>query len=874
MFSEILADPNSGGDNFDTDGDGTAETQDEFVEFFNLSSSDIDISGWEFWDEDTDGAIYTFPSNTILKAGAYVVVVSDIVDGSLPAVTGDNLAFSTGGVVSFSNGGDNFALVNPVSDEFVQAKYNGDSDFDFFSLASFSTTASLIGTVEDFGNDSDGNSIVRTPADGTGFDLNKNACSCSDLASPGAPTVVTTSGILTWDGSESSVWNVAGNWDGDAVPTSANDIVIPDVSQGSRNNPIIDASLAVEIGDLTIETGGLLTVESGGALIISGSSTVDGQFEIERNIAGNFGYSIVGSTTATTFSDLDAAFVFGYVGNEYTTNLNESGATMSPGAGYFVAYDPSTVNSSGSASYFFESFDSDLGMFTAQSVVGDQVWGNGSFSGIFYASMSGFANSMDNANEDWLVSPALDLTSITDPKLTFDVAVGFLDNADVLTIQVSTDYVDDVTNATWAELTLDSDFPTSSSGFSSYSTYTADLSAYTSEAALYIAFAYDNTSTSPIDGGTYQIDYFDISGTVPVLTFAGTPETGAVSVPVTAGNFELVANPYTSAISRDDFLTANLDDTDGVLYFWDDGGSNVGSARGGDFIVYTNSGMMVSTNDLSDGVSGLQGEDAAGSGYIASMQGFFVNAISNSGDGAVDFAPSMQTLDVGANDDANHYRVTNTERVKLSLYSDNTYNEILVARGADFTLGRDYGADALKLKGTTGLSFYSLEGSAEYAIQALPTTSSKVQLGVDLAEAGQYKLGVVAMENIPDDLVVRLKDKVTGRIYELNEETVIDFTSGITINNQRFELSFGKAGVLANEDKLSDIKVFGNLSGLNVEFQAEGLREVAVYDLSGKVVFQDLIEFESNQSRLNPKLELDKLYILKIEDQSIKFLLK
>lgn len=34
--------------------------------------------------------------------------------------------------------------------------------------------------------------------------------------------------------------------------------------------------------------------------------------------------------------------------------------------------------------------------------------------------MSGFANSKSNANEDWLISPSIDLTGKTDVKITFD----------------------------------------------------------------------------------------------------------------------------------------------------------------------------------------------------------------------------------------------------------------------------------------------------------------------------------------------------------------------------------------------------------------------------------------------------------------------
>jgi hypothetical protein len=47
VINEVLIDPNSSTLNFDTDGNGTAETEDEFIEIYNLSGSAIDIGGLE-----------------------------------------------------------------------------------------------------------------------------------------------------------------------------------------------------------------------------------------------------------------------------------------------------------------------------------------------------------------------------------------------------------------------------------------------------------------------------------------------------------------------------------------------------------------------------------------------------------------------------------------------------------------------------------------------------------------------------------------------------------------------------------------------------------------------------------------------------------
>ena len=75
VINEILADPN-GAQNFDTDGNGAADTGDEFVELYNTTGAPVDISGWTLNDADGgSGADFTFPAGTIIPAGGHVVVV-------------------------------------------------------------------------------------------------------------------------------------------------------------------------------------------------------------------------------------------------------------------------------------------------------------------------------------------------------------------------------------------------------------------------------------------------------------------------------------------------------------------------------------------------------------------------------------------------------------------------------------------------------------------------------------------------------------------------------------------------------------------------------------------------------------------------------
>ncbi|MBU2982070.1 Hint domain-containing protein [Lentibacter algarum] len=202
VINEILVDPN-GVNNFDTDGNGTASNTDEFVEFYNTSGSAIDISGLEIWDQGV-GNWFTFPPGTVLQPGAHAVVIVGVqAGGSLPTGGANDLFFDAGrGTAVINNGGDNLTLYDPASDTFIQATFNGDSLDDPTTYTGFSSTAVRNGSGEDFGNDVDGSSLVRSPDGGNTF--------TTGTPTPGTSNVcfVTGTRLLT-DAGETPVENIS-----------------------------------------------------------------------------------------------------------------------------------------------------------------------------------------------------------------------------------------------------------------------------------------------------------------------------------------------------------------------------------------------------------------------------------------------------------------------------------------------------------------------------------------------------------------------------------------------------------------------------------------------------------------------------------------
>lgn len=194
VINEVLFNPNGSTYKFDTDGNGTASATDEFVELYNLSASPVDISGWQLWDPGTAGNWFTFPGTaddgtTVLAGNAYAVVVMNVdTGGSLPTMSNPaSLAFSVGrGSAVINNDGDNVVLYDPGADEYIQLYFGTSAAVNPPSYVNFSSTATLVGSSEDWADSSDGISLTRSPAGDMNVVAHTSASPKGAYASPTA----------------------------------------------------------------------------------------------------------------------------------------------------------------------------------------------------------------------------------------------------------------------------------------------------------------------------------------------------------------------------------------------------------------------------------------------------------------------------------------------------------------------------------------------------------------------------------------------------------------------------------------------------------------------------------------------------------------
>jgi hypothetical protein len=107
---------------------------------------------------------------------------------------------------------------------------------------------------------------------------------------------------ITWDGSASTDWNTADNWDLGTVPTFDHNVIIP---SGLTNNPIIANGTGASCNDLAINSGSSLTVNPGGSLITNGTITNNGTVNIKQSLTEDGHWHFISmpdnATTANTF---------------------------------------------------------------------------------------------------------------------------------------------------------------------------------------------------------------------------------------------------------------------------------------------------------------------------------------------------------------------------------------------------------------------------------------------------------------------------------------------------------------------------------------------------------------------------------------------
>jgi hypothetical protein len=199
----------------------------------------------------------------------------------------------------------------------------------------------------------------------------------------------------------------------------------------------------------------------------------------------------------------------------------------------------------GQTTLFEETFDSGVSNFQTFSASGTKAWAASSYGQDFYMKISGY----QEVNEDWLISPAIDLKGQVDVVLKLSQAAKYVNGQwNQITVNISTDYDgSNVATATWTPLTINT--KPSGSDYVFVESEGVDLSNWKGQ-KIYIGFKYVSDLAN---AATWEIN--NVKVLAKGLTATGVSEQGAY-YQFSGSKWSVLTNAY--ALSSADYLAMGI----------------------------------------------------------------------------------------------------------------------------------------------------------------------------------------------------------------------------------------------------------------------------------------------------------------------------
>ena len=376
--------------------------------------------------------------------------------------------------------------------------------------------------------------------------------------------------------------------------------------------------------------------------------------------------------------------------------------------------------------------------------------------------------------------------------------------------------------------------------------------------------------------------------------FVGKPHTGTKSITVSNGaanRWNLIGNPYPSAISVAKFLDMNKNVVDGTLYFWTHKSPIIQNSPNPDYAVYSSTDYVAVnlsgniSNGTESGVvsSGPSGNSlglGAGSPYdnIASGQSFFVKGLETAPAGTqVTYNNAMRVRVGGKNNQffkpgvttpVKDWQLKGKHRIWLNMTTvQNDFHQTLVGYIQEATNGLDWGYDGEVFSGGA-VSIYSLLNTKALTIQAraLPFSAQDiVPLGYTTTRTGMMRISIDHVDGLFSGQEIYLEDKTLNVVHNLKTGSY-SFTTVPGTFNERFVLRYVPQDNLGTDPITLDansIVIFNSNNQISIKAKELTIDKVIIYDIQGRVLLTknniNAQEFITNSLTANNQVVLVKV---------------
>jgi hypothetical protein len=323
------------------------------------------------------------------------------------------------------------------------------------------------------------------------------------------------------------------------------------------------------------------------------------------------------------------------------------------------------------------------------------------------------------------------------------------------------------------------------------------------------------------------------------------------------GGWNLLGNPYTSALNVSDFINENYSTTPSESQF----DPNYVAV-----FLYDGDGYAYIGNEVEGWEPGLSQTD------IQAGQGFFVMAMNDNS--SFTFTREMQEHGTGAVLLKSARARESWPGLNLTARRGDDESSTLVVYNANMTAGLDPGYDVgLMSSGTDPEIYTSLveDNSINFARQALPVTDPEkniVAIGINSKNGGNV---IFSAEVVPiKPYKYYLEDRLKGVFTDLGKDTYTVNLPANTFGTGRFYLHTS-AGIrrAARPQKdtpgMSDLKIWSSGNSLIIEGSVSDEAVVTVFNMQGRKIFMTNLN-DGMYNTISPPVRLKGVYLVEVRD--------